>query len=107
MSIGSFFTLLKSLVCTGDWTVYCCGVNSCFLGVYVTFSLLMGVMKIGCLGLVFGTVGGVLSGKLVGLICTGVIGILGGVFTGILVGVNGVAGITFTGRFICGIALGK
>ena len=64
-------------------------------------------MNIGCLGLVLGTVAGVLSGKLVGLICTGVIGILGGVFTGILGGVNGVAGNTFTGNFICGIALGK
>ena len=81
--------------------------NICFLGVYGTFSILMGVMIIGCLGLVLGTVVGVLSGKLVGLICTGVIGILGGVCTGILGGVNGVAGITFTGNFICGIALGK
>ena len=81
--------------------------NSCFLGVYGTFSLLMGVMKIGCLGLVLGTDAGVLSGKLVGLICTGVIGILGGVCIGILGGVSGVAGFIFRGKFICGIALGK
>ena len=64
-------------------------------------------MKIGCPGFVLGTVIGVLRGKLVGLICTGVIGILGGVCTGILGSVNGVTGITFTGKFICGIALGK
>ena len=47
-------------------------------------------MKIGCLGLVFGTIAGVLSGKLVSLICTRVIGISGGVCTGIMDGVNGV-----------------
>ena len=67
----------------------------------------MGVMKIGCLGFVPGIVAGVLSGKLVSLICTGVIGILGGVCTGIVGHVGGVTGLTFIGKFICGIALSK